>query len=73
MRVHDDSHVAVGGEVKVWMVALPLCYVRRPACAHAPCARGRVQSFAGLRGLWLGNCLQERFACCPCNHVRKKQ
>jgi hypothetical protein len=73
MRVHDDSHIAVGGEVKVWMVALPLCYVRRSACAHAPCARWRVQSFAGLRGLWLGSCLQERFAGCQGNDVCGKQ
>jgi hypothetical protein len=34
MRVHDHSHVAVGGEVKVWMMALPLCYFRRSVCAH---------------------------------------
>ena len=53
MRVHDDSHVAVGGEVKVWMVALPLCYFRRSACAHV---RRRVQPVTGLRALWLGSC-----------------
>jgi hypothetical protein len=46
MRVHDDSHVAVGGEVKVWMVALFLCYFPRSACAHV---RRRVKPATGLR------------------------